>query len=396
MKRLLSILLLSLGLASSINAQKMDKEHLTVSVFAHDSHFLDALNLYEKLIDSYDCVTAGATVGINTCPGDNNYYAWAYNFPEYGLGFSWSNMSSLHAHTGAGLGDAFTVFGYSNIDFVRTRYFSFGPRLEFGAGYHTKKWDPVTNPQNSFVGSSVLVMLGAGLEATFNITPHWEIGLQAMLFHRSNGMLKVPNFGLNGIGAGAALRYNINERYLGKRGERPEVPEYKKWLYDIYVSGGVHSCDAEREIYQENFVEPDQINTWHSTPWARINIGGTVSRRYHPLFATGIGLDMTYTGNWKRLAEYYEVKYGEKTTTCPIYVGAYIQQSVYYGNIEIAIGLGVYLFKRLGIEDSTWNYQRVLLRYHIPKAGNIFFSIAMRAHRFDRSDTLEFTFGKRF
>ena len=124
--------------------------------------------------------------------------------------------------------------------------------------------------------------------------------------------------------------------------------------------------------------------------------------RYHPLFATGIGLDLSYTQNWKRLAEYAAIQAahdGQPATTpqtCPVYLGAYIQQSFFYKNVEIGIGLGVYLFKKLAIEDSTWNYQRTLIRYHIPKAGNIFFGFAMRAHKFDRSDTLEFSFGKRF
>lgn len=106
---------------------------------------------------------------------------------------------------------------------------------------------------------------------------------------------------------------------------------------------------------------------------------------------------MSYTENWRRLAEYWELTHdGEKTSTCPVYVGAYLQQSFYYRNVEVGIGLGVYLFKKLGIEDSKWNYQRALIRYHFPKAGGIFLGFAMRAHSFDRSDTLEFSFGKRF
>lgn len=193
------------------------------------------------------------------------------------------------------------------------------------------------------------------------------------------------------------MRYDLSDRHLGRRGASPERPEFKKWLFDIYFSGGVHSCDAERGLYLEHVLKEGEENRWGSfRPWLRLNLGGTALFRYHPIFATGIGLDVSYTQNWKRLGEYYELVHGTAAKTCPVYVGAYLQQSFFYRNVEVGIGLGVYLFKKLGIEDSTWNYQRALIRWHLPKAGNIFLGFAMRAHRFDRSDTLEFSLGKRF
>ena len=55
-------------------AQTMDKEHLNVNAYVRESHLLNALNIY-NLIDTKDCVTAGVTVGVNTKPSDNNYWA---------------------------------------------------------------------------------------------------------------------------------------------------------------------------------------------------------------------------------------------------------------------------------------------------------------------------------
>ena len=390
--------------AMTSKAQTMDKDHLNVSVYARESHLLNGLWIYDKLIIDKDCLTSGVSVGVNTKPSDNNYWAWAWNLPQYGLGFSYSNMGSIKCRPGSSLGDAYTLYGHAHFDLVRTRHFTFGPNMEFGASYITKTWNAVTNPLNSFVGTPVLVMVGMGLEAGFHITPQWEIGLNAMLTHRSNGMFKVPNHGLNEIATSLYLKYNLVERHLGGRGPKPEEPEYRKWIYDIYFSAGVHSCDVERVVYQ-SIILPEEggPDKWaDSRQWLRLNLGGTVSYRYHPLFATGIGLDLSYTQNWKRLAEYAEIQARHDgvdagtVSTCPVYLGAYIQQSFFYKRVEIGIGLGVYLFKRLAIEDSDWNYQRTMIRYHIPKAGNIFIGFAMRAHKFDRSDTLEFSFGKRF
>lgn len=396
MKTKFTVLALFL-LSVTVHAQKMDREHLNVEAYVRESHLLDALGIYDRLILGHDCAGAGVTVGVNTFPSDDNYWAWAYNFPQYGLGFSYSAMSSIACRPGGQLGDAWTAYGFARVNLVRTRFFSMGPKLEFGASYLTRHWDPESNPLNTYAGTPVLVMIGLGLEAGFHITPRWELGVNALLTHRSNGMLKTPNHGLNELGSSVYLRYHFSDKYLGARGSRPEIPEYRKWIYDLYFSGGVHSCDAERHVYDKIVEENGEQNRWNEQkPWLRLNLGFCVSYRYHPVFSSGIGLDLSYTANWKRLAEYSEIRYGQPAATCPVYLGAYVQQSFYYKNVEIGIGLGVYLFKRLAIEDSKWNYQRALIRYHIPKAGDIFFGFAMRAHSFDRSDTLEFSFGKRF
>lgn len=399
MRKLRTLLILFALSAEMLSAQTPDREHLGVSAFARGGHLMDGMGIYENLIETHDFASAGIMVGLNTRPEDNDWYAWAYNFPHYGLGFSYANMSGVKCHpeSASGLGDAYTLFGYAHFDLLKTRHFSFGPNLELGTSFMTRKWDAVTNPKNFYVGTSMLIMVGAGLEAAFHITPRWELGLNAMLTHRSNGMLRTPNFGLNELAAGAFVRYDLSDRHLGRRGASPERPEFKKWLFDIYFSGGVHSCDAERGLYLEHVLKEGEENRWGSfRPWLRLNLGGTALFRYHPIFATGIGLDVSYTQNWKRLGEYYELVHGTAAKTCPVYVGAYLQQSFFYRNVEVGIGLGVYLFKKLGIEDSTWNYQRALIRWHLPKAGNIFLGFAMRAHRFDRSDTLEFSLGKRF
>lgn len=398
MKKFSLILFILLAASGVARPQKIDKEQVNVSAFARNSHLLNGLNIYGNLAQTHDCATAGFSFGVNTNPSDDNWYAWAYNFPHYGLGVSYSNMGSIRCVPGSFLGDAYTLFGYSHFDLLRARYFSLGTNVELGLSYMTKKWNAQTNPLNYYVGSSVLVMVGVGLEAAFNITPRWEAGLNATVTHRSNGMLRTPNFGLNELALGLFARYNLSDRYLGKRGAAPLRPDFKRWNYDVYFSAGVHSCDAERGVYLDKVLQEGEENRWGSfRPWLRLNLGAEVSYRYHPVFATGVGVDMSYTENWRRLAEYWELTHdGEKTSTCPVYVGAYLQQSFYYRNVEVGIGLGVYLFKKLGIEDSKWNYQRALIRYHFPKAGGIFLGFAMRAHSFDRSDTLEFSFGKRF
>lgn len=391
-------------MSSYIHAQKMDEEHLCIGTYVGNSHMLNVLNIYENLLRTTDCLTAGINVGVRTRPSDCNYWAWAWNLPTYGIGFSFSNMSGMHFRPGSSLSDVYTLYGYSHFDFVRAGGFSFGPDIEFGVSYTPKTWDPALNPANFFVGTQLLVMVGVGLEAGYHFAPRWEAGISAMLTHRSNGMTKVPNHGLNEFRSSLYMRYDLNGKEIRDRGPMPEEPGYSRLSFDIYFSGGVHNCDVERVIYQDIILPQNGgKDEWRkSKQWLRLNLGGTVSCKYHPLLSTGIGMDLTYTQNWRRLAEYAEIKAGHETgrevhvSTCPVYLGAYIQQSFHYRNLEIAVGLGIYLFKKLAIEDSTWNYQRVMIRYHFPEMQGLFVSFGFRANMFDRSDNLEFTIGKRF
>lgn len=391
-------------LSSYIYAQRMDEEHMCIGTYVGNSHMLNVLNLHDNLLLTTDCLTAGINVGVRTKPSDRNYWAWAWNLPTYGIGFSYMNTGSLKFRPGSSLSDVYTLYGYSHFDLVRVSGFTFGPNIEFGVSYTSKTWDPVTNPANFFVGTQMLVMVGAGLEAGYHITPQWEAGVSAMLTHRSNGMARVPNHGLNEIRSSLYVRYNLNGQQPRDCGPKPEEPEYKKLSFDVYFSAGVHNCDVERVVYQDIILQQTKgQDEWRkSKQWLRLNLGGMTAWRYHPLLSTGIGMDLTYTQNWRRLEEYTRLKIKHDTghdseeTTCPVYLGAYIQQSFHYRNLEIGIGLGVYLFKRLGIEDSTWNYQRVMMRYHFPELNDLFVSFGFRANMFDRSDNLEFTVGKRF
>lgn len=359
-----------------------------VSVDAGAGYMLDALGIYDNLLEGKCFWQTGVAYGIRRVPS-GDFYDWAYNYPEYGARLFYTSTGSLAFKNDSCLGDMLTLQGFFKPNLYRNDIFSFGPVLNLGLSYTSVTWDPENNLNNWYVGSRVLVNLGFGLEARVQCGRRVSLAFQAVMSHRSNGMLQVPNWGLNNAECGVQLRYHLDEAPVFRRGTRPEMPAFKKIACDVYVTGGVHSCDAERAIVKECTGE----DIW-AKRYARLGIGTLVSYRYHPLFATGAGADIFYTGNWKRL-EYCSRLLGDPQKCSPVYAGLYINQSLYYKCLELGIGLGVYVFKRLGPEDSTWNYQRVHMRWHFVKTG-LFTGVALRAHRFDRSDTIEITLGKRF
>lgn len=383
MHKFLGTTLLLVLLSTGLTARD---SHISVAGGGGAGYMLNGLDIYTNLLNTKIYGHGFLELGYQTRADDNEFYSWAFNHPEMGFGLSYTGTGALECKNGSRLGDLYTVYGFFRCDIVKGNVFSFGPYLNFGLTYTPVKYDYYTNPYNTYVGSNLVILSALGLDGRFHLTRHLDIGIKAMLAHRSNGMLKVPNHGLNKFESGIYLRYSIAETPTGKRIGRPAVPEFKNWNWDVYCSGGVHSCDAERVI-----MDPPDCKSW-----LRMNVGGNVYYRYHPIFSTGAGVDLFYTGNAPRLEECELVRSGQKVSLSPLYCGIYLMQNFHYRNVMVTMGFGAYLYKNLGPEDSKWNYQRISARFYIPSAGDIFVGFGMRAHSFDRSDTLEFIFGKKF
>jgi hypothetical protein len=81
------------------------------------------------------------------------------------------------------------------------------------------------------------------------------------------------------------------------------------------------------------------------------------------------------------------------------YTSAHIAQYFHYSNLSASFTFGVYTFKKTGlVEDMSRCFQRIGLRYHLPSfnTGQMFVSLGMRAHYFDRSYCIEYGTGITF
>ncbi len=397
MRRLFAILTVLL-LPCFASAQKMDISHWSFGAYGRGSHLFDTKNIYDNLIVGKDYATAGVEARYNTHPKDSSWFAQALNFPTFGLAFSFENMASLGFKNSSSLSNIYNLYGTAKFDAYKCSFFSFGPFAELGASYASKRYDAQENPYNIYIGSRGFAVVGIGLEARFLIAKHWETGINALLYHHSNGMLGVPNYGFNEVGASVFLRYHVGEPYM-KQTSKVLKPDFTRKLHwDIYASYAVHSCQGEWRAYNQSVSDPDEKVSKFKA-WPRAVLGFDCCYRYHPIFATGIGIDLFYTSNISALKgcdqklhpeEYPNLKY------CPFYTGVAAMQEFRYGNFAAHIVVGVYTFKRLGIEeDLGWSYQRAGFRYYFPKLANTFIGFDMRAHQFDTSDCLEWTIGIR-
>lgn len=377
------------------SAQKIDKDHLNLGFRGRYSHILDGHNIYGSLIDSHNFCTFDATVGLSTRPEDGGWFERALNYPTFGLGLSYARLGTLDFKGDSRLGDIVNLYGFAEFNLVRKKHFRFGPLLELGLAFSGQIYDYNTNRNNTFIGSKVFAVFGTGLHAEWFFSPHWELQGGVYLTHHSNGMTRSPNLGINEISFGLGVRHYLSAHANSpKLAEAPEKPEYKKGLnWNVFAAAGVHSCPTELD------------GIWVSDNPSRLAparfcglIAGETVWRYHPIFGTGIGIEMDYNANNYRQTDLLLKGKEDPDGYSPLRVGMYLKQEFWYRRISIHVAAGVYLFKRCGLtEDVSTTFEKIGIRYHFGHQGNgLFAGLDLHAHQFDRSYALEWSLGYGF
>jgi hypothetical protein len=389
-KTLATLALLTAG-AAALSAQPLDRRHLNLGIQGRYSHVLDGQEIYEKLLNSHNYGIYGATLGVSTHPDDGDWYAYAWNYPSYGFGFSLADMGSLSCRNDSHFGDVLNLYGWAEFNLVRTRSFRFGPLLELGLSYSGDIYDYYNNPSNQYFGSQLFAMIGAGLRAEWLFTPQWGIHAGVYLTHHSNGMLRTPNLGINELSGSVGVRYYFAPtRFDARPAAVPEKPEFRKGLrWTVYAAAGVHSC-------------PTELNgIWESEDPARLaparfrGVAGVgLDWHYSPIFATGIGLEANYAANNYRGTDLLLEGREDPRGYSPWRIGVYLSQEFRYRQVSAHIQIGVYLFKRCGLtEDIGSSFQKLGARYHFRRSRGLYIGLDMRAHQFDRSYALEWSLG---
>jgi len=380
--------------ALSAQAEGTDRksDRMTVSVYAAPSHMMDALGIYDNLLESYNYIGAGAQLGFLT-RRTGNWYDKAYNFPEFGVGVWFQPYASgLKFKNGSKLGNVLNLYGYGVWNLLKSQGFTFGPAARIGVSLTGSKYDPVTNPANYYIGSNLEYLVAAGLEASVRLSDRFSMNLAAFLSHHSNGKQGVPNWGLNEACLSIGAKY-----YLGGITTRSEYSEISKsdverpvidnkLTVSPYLAIGVHNCERIWDARGKQGSAP---------MYQRVMAGANLTYRYHPIFSSGIGVDLTYTTNVQDLQACDRVlhwKEYDSISYCPVYCGVAAFQQFHYRQFEIHFRLGYYVFKEVGItEDWGRNYQKIGFSYSF--RNNLYLGFDMLAVGFGSSDCLEFSIG---
>ncbi|MBQ9476034.1 MAG: acyloxyacyl hydrolase [Bacteroidales bacterium] len=394
-----AIIALLLTLCTAGYAQSSDSSagYLRFGAGGRYGHPFNGHGLYDRLAKVHGWGGAEISAEFQTTPRGTSWWDAAYGYPSLGLSLDWENAGTMSFKQLGGFGDFVDLGANLAFSIYRGEFFSFGPVLTVGAAWSSRQFKMVSNPYLLEIGSPVVALLGAGLDFRFRVAPRWEIVAGVNLRHHSNGMIRVPNWGLNQLGGNLGVRFSPAEESLRRSGPSPEKPDYPRGIHAyVRLGAGVHSCDTERAALEKDVADgkipaSDDLTV---PARARMTLSVEASWRYAPLFSSGIGVQGDWCPNDYRNTDLTLTGKEDARGYSPFMAGIYLAQDFHYKNFSAHLHYGVYLFKRSGLsEDLATTFQRVGARYRIPYAGGLTVGFDMRAHYWDRSYCLETSVG---
>ncbi len=189
------------------------------------SHKIKPIN--EEAASGFEITVARQTYGEN----DWNRF---FNYPEYGLSYTWMNVGSPDY-----VGTAHCLFPFLNFHLISNRSpFNLNMRLGTGLAYVEKLYDAESNPLNLAVSTHLNFALSLQFQASFQLHPQWYLLAGTGLTHISNGAFQVPNTGLNVVTFSAGAAYSFGTKKAVEN-RTVSFSRKKNWQPALFLAGGV-------------------------------------------------------------------------------------------------------------------------------------------------------------
>jgi hypothetical protein len=138
----------------------------------------------------------GPTVGIDVnfkfqTSGEKEWHQWR-KFPQFGITGAWFRFGNT-----AILGNALTICPNIITTLFKRKKWKGHFQVGTGIAYLTKKYNPVSNPENTAIGSNITASILMKFYTARQITSKVKLHAGISLNHFSNGGSRLPNFGLN-------------------------------------------------------------------------------------------------------------------------------------------------------------------------------------------------------
>jgi hypothetical protein len=170
------------------------------------------------------------------------------------------------------MGQAHGLNAFLSKDFVRRDNWRWYWQAGFGLGYLTRVFDPVDNPRQNAISSRLNVYVDARMGVALTTRERWETHLGIMAYHFSNAANKLPNSGMNFLGAylGWSPKVTPKASALG-----PKKPDKKnEWLIGFNGWARQSSEGKPYDLIGNGYVE--------------------YNRRITPRYQIGAGVNLFY------------------------------------------------------------------------------------------------------
>ena len=333
-------------------------------------------------------------------PEDNDDFAKDYNYPTFsvGLRYSFNHGTTMHREADpdwgqlvpvdydSQLGNVLTLYGTFSRPLYRNRHWELAYFLGGGVGYSHKTYNKTDEIDNELIGSHLNIYFTAGASATYRINRNWGIKAGIDFSHHSNGALYRPNKGTNYFGPFMGLVYYGQDRTdrtspsLSREG-RERSPRY--WFAEFSLGIGAKTLleDWQRTQFQTPPEDPD-YRTEHFNVYTAFSLQADILYRYARRWASGVGVDVFY-GSYSNHVKALDEADGYDDKHSPWSVGIAAKHEVFYRNLSVRMGIGYYLFRRMGHGASAVEkpyYERIGVHYAFPKLNGLSIGFNVNAH----------------
>jgi len=282
-----------------------------------------------------------------------------YRFPNSGTAIQYIRFNNPM------LGNGLAVMPYISFPILpKSKHSELHFRLASGVGYASKTFDLDKNRKNTVISSH--------FNAAFNflLKYHWKPFSGAELLtaisftHFSNGAYKIPNAGINVVGANVGLNINLGDKVSVNNNSFPILN--RDWRYVVSLGGFAK--------------ETEPVNR---KKFAAFSLSGNALKRISAKSSFGAGLDFMYDAT---IREKLEQK-GDHIDL-PARVGVTADYELHVGKVTFPIQQGFYVIDTY--KDDPIFYQRIGMRYHMMHNWSL--QICLKTH-FAKADYAEFGVG---
>lgn len=294
--------------------------------------------------------------------GKKEWQQWR-KFPQFGIAAAWFRFGNNSI-----LGNAFTICPNITTTLFEGKKWEGHFQVGNGIAYLTKKYNPVSNPENNAIGSSITASMLMKFYVARQINSNLKFQAGLSLNHFSNGGSRLPNFGLNV----PALMLSIN-----------------------YSPEPFHETDFIFHKKSKNAIRRFGIDVHSGAGLVqRFAIGGP---RY-PIYFVALGGNY-YLNQQNRIIAGFEYEQNKaifdfalhtnhsetesdakkKASRLTFFVG----DEFLFGNWSMTLSAGIYLGKFSFLRAGAF-YNKFSTRYYFPSKGvldrKIFLSFSLKTH----------------
>lgn len=291
------------------------------------------------------------------------YWRKLYNFPDYGLSYNYKSYDNPEH-----LGNSHSLTGFFQMPFLpKGRFFNFGFKGFAGLGFFTKKYDPVSNPLNNAISSTINISAEGRLYGKIRMEPlflEYSFGLN----HFSNGLIKAPNLGINVLNNSFSIGYELEDKLEYEKIRRQKTENNINHEFWAFTSFGFKEIDMGSKKYTFS-----SISLNYSKQLTQIN-------------KLGIAIDFL---NDPSLTPYaYENYYYLGKPDLNFRYGINLHHELIFGKTEFLLAYGKYL-RKSSYYTSQW-YYKAGFKYSYK---NVIGVVLIRAIPLFRADVVEFGIG---